>query len=98
MGILTNLVLSIMHLALIVIDLLFLWTLTRLLRHHWNPAWLAALDAAGKPLLDWYTSRIEKAARHINQRTFSEKAILVMAVITLLLARLFLAVLFSRQS
>jgi len=60
MGLLTNLILSFVHLFLVATDILFLVLLARVLSYRWQPRWLTAFNSMGKPLVDWFTSHVHK--------------------------------------
>jgi len=95
MGIFINLMLSVLHLLLIFIDVLFFFIFARILCYRWEFSWLRALNSIGKPLVDWFTSYIERAINRINNKTYSQKALLVIGMLTLMFARFFLVALFS---
>lgn len=95
MGLFSNLILSLIHFTLIFIDVLFFFVVVRMLCYRRQCRWLNALDSAGKPLVDWLTGYIQKGVGHINHKIYSQKALLVIGMLTLMFARFFLVALFS---
>lgn len=96
MGLFTNLIVSVIYLAMLFIDILFIFVVARILHYKWQFSCLSALNSIGKPLVDWFTGHIEKAVGHISNKTYSQKALLVIGMSTLMLARFFLDTLFSK--
>lgn len=96
MGLLTHLILSFVHLLLVAIDLLFFFTLVRLLCYRWQSRWLTAVNSAGRPLVDWFSGYVQKGLNHFAHGNFSEKAVLLVGMSTLTLARFVLVALFSK--
>lgn len=95
MGLLTNLLLSFVHLFLVATDLLFFLLLVRMLTHKWQPHWLIAFDSMGKPLVEWLTGHIERGVCRVSKRAFPEKVVLLIGMLAICLVRLFVAALFS---
>jgi len=95
MGLLTNLILSFVHLFLVATDILFLLLLSRMLSYRWQTRWLTALNSTGKPVVDWFASHVQKTLGHLTSKALSEIAILIVGLLALTLVRLFLMVLFS---
>jgi len=88
MGLLTNLILGLGHLLLVAVDLLFVLLLARMLSYRWHSRWLMAVNAAGKPYLDWLTGRIERTLRRVGQKAPSERIVLFVAMVAISLMRL----------
>lgn len=74
MGLLANLLLSLVHLFLVATDLLFFLLLVRMLTHKWQPRWLMAFDSMGKPAAEWLTGHIERGVCHLSKRALPEKS------------------------
>ena len=76
MGLLTSFVLGFIHLFLVVVDILFVLMLTRMLSYRWQTRWLAVINAAGKPAVDWFAGRTARALNHIGWKVPSERTVL----------------------
>jgi hypothetical protein len=96
MGIMTNLLLSFVHLVLLALDIICFFVIIRMLCHRVNRAWLKTFDSVGGPLVDLYVSYLQKAINRISSKTFSQAALLNIAMLTLVIARIFLVALFSK--
>jgi hypothetical protein len=95
MGILINLILSLVHLFLVATDILFFLILMKMLSYRLQTKWLTAFNSLGKPVVDWFAGQLKKGLCHLSKKTFSERAILLVGMLILMLARLFTVVLFS---
>ena len=88
MGLLTNLVLGLVHLTLVAADVLFLLLLARMLGYRWQPPWLLAVNATGKPVVDWFTGRIERGLDHLGLKAPFERTVLLLGMLALSTARI----------
>jgi len=96
MGLLTNLVLGLVHLFLVAADILFLLLLAAMLGYRWQPPWLMAINSAGKPAVDWLTGHIERVLDHFTKKPPSERMVLFIGMLTISLVRFFVAALLAR--
>jgi len=96
MGLLTNLILSFVHLFLVATDILFLLLLMKMLSYRWQLQWLTAFNYLGKPAVDWFSGYIKRALCHFSKKTFSEKVVLLVGMLTISLVRFFVAALLGR--
>jgi len=96
MGLFSNLIMSLIHLLLIATDIIFFFLVTTLLCHKWRTSWLIAFNSIGKPLVDWFTGYIQKTTSHITDKTFSQRALLVVGMLALVFIRFLLVALFSK--
>ena len=96
MGILTNLIFSVVNLVFIVIDILLLLIMVRIACYRWNAPWLKAIDSAGNRLINWFTEYIRKTMSFISNRTCSQRTILMTGMIILIFVRFILTALFSK--
>jgi len=97
MSILINLLLSFAHLVLLALDIICFFVLIRMLCHRINRSWLNTFDSVGGPLVDLYVSYLQKAIKRISSKTLSQAALLNIAMLTLVIARIFLVALFSKK-
>lgn len=96
MGIMTNLLLSFVHLVLLALDIICFFVIIRMLCHRVDRVWLKTFDSVGGPLVDLYISYLQKVIKRISSKTFSQAALLNIAMLTLVIARIFIVALFSK--
>ena len=96
MSILINFLLSFAHLVLLALDIICFFVIIRMLCHRINRSWLNTFDSVGGPLVDLYVSYLQKAIKRISSKTLSQAALLNIAMLTLVIARIFLIALFSK--
>ena len=96
MGILTNLILSVLNLVFIAIDILIFFLIARIACYRWNPPWLRAIDYAGDRLIGWFTEYVRKAVGLVTNKIYSPRMILIIGMIALIFARFLLVALFSK--
>ena len=78
------------------IDILFFFMLLRLLCYRFDASWLSTFASVGKPLVDWSTNYIKKAANCFSRKIYTERSLLAIGMITLFFVRFFLAALFIK--
>jgi hypothetical protein len=98
MGILPNLLLSFVHLLLIAIDVTTFFVLIRILCHRWHFSWLESFNSVGKPLVDGFTVHIQKLVKHISHKSFSQRGLLNIGIVTLVIVRILLVALFRKYA
>lgn len=91
MGLLTNLLLGLIHLLLVAIDILFLLLLATMLSYRWQPPWLTALCSAGRPVVGWLTRHLERGFHYLGRQVPSERTVLFIAILAVWVLRLLLA-------
>jgi len=96
MGLLTNLVLGLVHLLLAALDVLFLLLLAQMCSYRWQPAWLTAINAAGKPAVDWFSSHIERGLDHLGLKVPFARTVLFVGMMALRFLRLLVAAWLTR--
>jgi len=96
MGLLTNLILSLVHLFLVATDLLFFLLVVKMLSYRWQTRWLTAFNSVGSTAVEWFTGYIKRALCHFSKKTFSEKVVLFIGMLTISLVRFFVAALLGR--
>ena len=96
MGIVTNLILSVIHLFFVATDILFLLLLVKMLSYRWQHQWLMAFNSMGKPVVDWFTGYIDRGLTHFSKKTFSQRIVLFIAMLAISLLRIFIVALFSQ--
>jgi hypothetical protein len=97
MGLLTSFVLGFIHLFLVAADILFVLLLARILSYRWQTRWLVAVNATGKPVVDWFAGHIESVLDQIGWRAPSQRTVLFIGMLAISVARLLVAALFGRQ-
>jgi hypothetical protein len=96
MGLLRNLIISVLNLAFVATDILFLFVIVRMACYRWNIPWLRAIDSAGKGLLDWFAIFTRRIVSHFTNRYFSQKSLLIIGMTAIIFIRFFLVALFSK--
>lgn len=96
MGLLTNLVLGLIHLSLVAADVLFVLLLARMLSYRWQPPWLMALNGTGKPVVNWFTGRLERGLDHLGLKAPCEKTVLFLGMVAISTARILVVLLLGR--
>ena len=91
MGLLTSVVLGFVHLFLVAADILFVLLLATMLSYRWQAPWLTAINAAGKPAVDWFTGQIERSLGRVGQKAPSERIMLFIGMLAISLIRLLVA-------
>ena len=98
MGIMTNLLLSFVHLILLAIDIICFFVIIRMLCHRINRTWLKTFDSVGGPLVDLYISSLQKTINRISSKTFSQPALLNIAMLTLVIVRILIVAIFRKPA
>ena len=96
LNILINLILIPIQLLLIAMDVLFFFLFVRFLCYRWPKHWLITLDSIATQLVDWFAGCVRRAVSLVNKKIYSHRAILVIGMIALAIARFTLVALFSK--
>ena len=96
MGLITNLILSIIHLFFVATDILFLLLLMKMLSYRWHYRWLMAFNSMGKPVVDWFTEYIESGLTRLSKKAFSPRIVLFISMLVISLLRIFIFAAFSQ--
>jgi hypothetical protein len=96
MIIMTSLLLSLVHFILLALDIICFFVIIRMLNRKVDRVWLKTFDSVGGPLVDLYISYLQKVINRISSKTFSQAALLNIAMLTLVIARIFIVALFSK--
>lgn len=95
MGLLVNLIMSVVHVFLVGIDMLFFLLIAKMLSYRWHPRWLTTVSSAGEPVVSLFTGYIEKGLCHLGKKRLSERMLLFTGMLSLSVVRLLLAALFN---
>lgn len=96
MGLLIGFVLGFVHLFLVAVDILFVLMLTRMLSYRWQAHWLVAINATGKPAVDWFTGQVEGVLDRIGWKAPSERGVLFIGMLAISILRLLVVASFGR--
>jgi len=96
MGLFMYLILSFVHLLLLALDILCFFVIIRMLRSRLSYIWIKTIDDLGGPLVDLYVSYLQKTINRISTKRFSTPGFLNIAMITLVITRIFLVALFRK--
>jgi len=81
------------YLLIIAIDVLIFFAIIKLLHCIWATPCIAAFDTTGTPLMDWFTSQIERILQYFSNKTFSQRVQLSIGIAAMILARTLLCAL-----
>lgn len=95
MGIIQNLIYAFVHLMVTALDILSFFFVVRILCQRWNPAWLHYFDSIGKPLVAWFTKNIGNIMGRIGRKPVTEKGLMAIGLLALLLTRLMVVALYN---
>lgn len=88
MGLLENLLISIVHITLIATDILFMILFLKIVNDRWQITWaqpiLTAVRPATSAILDWFHSLVLR----VSGRTYTEKTLIVLLMIFLMIIRI----------
>lgn len=93
MGILTNLLVGIIHVVVTGMDIVCLLILAHVLCYRLNYSWLNAIDCVGKPVVDWFTTYLQKVISLVSRKYLSQRELLVIGILILMFVRIFLVAL-----
>jgi len=93
MGLIQNLLLSVVHLAFVVMDVLVVMVLVKVVYDRWQPECLKLMSRAVKPVISFITGHLEVWTAKITGKTYPEKTQLVLLVIYLSVIRFIIATL-----
>ena len=88
MGLLTNFVMGFIHVFLVAVDILFVLLLARMLSYRWQVPWLVAVNATGKPTVDWFAEHVERVLDRIGWKAPSERTVLFIGMLAISVMRL----------
>ena len=88
MGLFNNLLISVIHLAFVVMDILMLMILIKVIYRRWRFEWLRLLNSAVEPVTHCVTDYLGIWIREITGKTYSEKTLLILLVVCLIFVRL----------
>lgn len=91
MGLIISFVLGFIHLFLVSADILFVLLLARMLSYRWQARWLVAINATGKPAVDWFAGQVERVLDHIGWKAPSERTVLFIGMLAISILRLLVA-------
>ncbi len=96
MGLLTNLLFGVVHLGVVAADVLFLCLLVRMLSLKWPLRGLLAFDTLSRPIVDWFTSHVDRIARRAGSESPAEPTALFIGMLALAALRLIVVGLCTR--
>jgi hypothetical protein len=93
MGIFTNLLLGLVRVVVTGMDIVCFLILAHVLCYRLNYSWLNAIDSVGKPVVDWFTTYLQKVISLISRKYLSQRELLVIGILLLMFVRIFLVAL-----
>jgi molybdopterin/thiamine biosynthesis adenylyltransferase len=98
MGLLPSVLGSVAHLAVTALDVVCFFILVRLLACRLSFPGLAAFASAGRPLVNWFVTQLERGLKPISARRPSEQTLLALGLLAAATIRFFLAALAAVMS
>ena len=88
MGLIENILIGVIHLAIVAADVLFLVILLKIIHNHWQIPWIEPILTAVKPamsvVLNWFAAMLLR----VTGKSYPEKTLLVLLIICLLVMRM----------
>ena len=95
MGLLENILLSIVHLALCITDVLFILIVLKIVHDHWQVRWMEPILTAVRPLMSAALNWFHPLIFRVTGRAFPERTLLVLLAICLTIFRFLVVSLFG---
>ena len=96
MGLIFNLIISIIHLAFVAMDILMLMMLVKVIYTKWGFEWLRHISDAIEPVMTYMLSYFQKTAFTIAGKTYSEKKLITLILIVSMILRLVIVSVITR--
>jgi hypothetical protein len=95
MGLLTNLIFSVIHFIFIALDITSFFIVVRLLCDHRRLPWLERFNSLGKPLSDAIGYQMQTLVCRVSGHTVSQNRSLIIALLAAVILRTLLVVILS---
>lgn len=93
MGLLTNLLISMVNLVLVAMDILLLMLLAKAVYQKWKPSWLRQVVTTVDPLISVLLDRFQRLVSRFTDKTYSQRILFNLLVFSLWITRLMLVIL-----
>ena len=95
MGLLNNLLISVIHLAFVITDILVLMIVLKGIYRLWQFSWLRPINNVIEPALSLVTYHLGTWIRKITGKTYPERTLLILLIIGMTFFRFIIVGLFS---
>jgi len=87
MGLIQNLLLSVVHLVFVALDILVVMVLVKVVYDRWRPEWLRSVSNAVEPVMNFVTGSLGAWVERATGKIYSERMLLALFIIFLWLIR-----------
>lgn len=95
MGLISHLIISIIHLVFVATDMLLMMILIRATYNLWHFNWLRPLNNATQPVMSLITDYLGACATKMTGKTYPEKTLLILFIVGMTFLRFLIAGLFA---
>lgn len=95
MGLIVNILLSIVHLILCITDIMFILIVLKIVHDRWQIRWMEPILVAVRPITSAVLNWFHPLVRKVTGRSFPERIHLVVLVICLTIFRFLLVIIFG---
>ncbi len=88
MGLISNLLVGIIHLVFVAMDVFLLMIIIKLVYQRWEPIWLKQIIKVVEPLMDFILNYFREIMVKIAGKRYSEKTLWLLIIFCLSLVRL----------
>ena len=88
MGLIHNIIISVVHLLFVGMDILMTMVLIKVIYERWIHEWLRLINNAVEPVMKLITGHLETCVTRITGGTYTDKTLILIFIICLSLVRL----------
>ena len=94
MGLIHNIIVTVVHLLFVAMDTLAMMTLIKIVYQRWRPSWLKQAADIVEPVMKLITGHLETYVTRITNRTYTDKTLIVIFIVCLSVLRFVIGGLF----
>ncbi len=87
MGLICNLLMSVIHLVFVGMDILMTMILIKIIYERWRPEWLRQINNTVEPLIAPVTAFVYRAVKRITGKSLPEKYLILVIIASLCVTR-----------
>lgn len=87
MGLICNLLMSVIHLLFVCMDILMTMILIKVIYNRWRPEWLRQINNTVEPLMVPVMAFVYRAAKRITGKSLPEKHLVLVIIVSLCVTR-----------
>jgi len=95
MGLIHNLLISVIHLLFVAMDILMAMILIKVIYERWQPEWLRQIHNTIKPLIVPIMAFVYRTVKRITGKSLPEKHLVLVIIVSMCVARFVIAGLFN---